>query len=70
MNKYLSGKIDKYGQLWIKRVDAWRLQECPYKGSSRPCGDKCPFFDDSASEEVILRCQHVTIVSILLDERL
>jgi hypothetical protein len=47
----MKGKIDKYGNLYIERVDKMKSQSCPFKEKSEHdyfenCNDECPMFGE------------------------
>lgn len=62
----MDAKIDKGGQLELKRPDGWKKCYCFRMNDPSRCGDWCPAFDDS---EYVLRICTGQMYSIQIDER-
>lgn len=64
----MEGKIDKYGNLYIKRGSIMKIMECPHRireseesGDSieytaKACSDNCPLFDEPYEPEGFHTC--------------
>lgn len=45
----MDAKLDKDGDLWLKRAGKWKLQSCPYRSDGMMCGDHCPLLLEIAN---------------------
>lgn len=71
-------KIDKQGNLWIKRGGEWKKQYCPSTYDQPECGDWCPLFGEPFSldekiagdknQSTLPLCQ-IELIGKITDER-
>jgi len=59
----MEGKIDKKGNLWIKRKSKWKLQF--HSCEEVPCGDWCPLFWEPG--ELVPTAPGLTLLKICND---
>lgn len=67
----MEGKIDKNGNLEIKRKNKWKYMYCPYSDTGEGCGDWCALFGEpvwSGSCKIGL-CHKIITFRNFTDER-
>lgn len=63
----MNAKINKNGDLLIKRKGVFRKQFCPFSTADDCCGDWCPKFDDDIAFKKVIVCGEE--IDIIVDER-